>query len=56
MYDAGLLSEPIPLGVAVDPVSYLRVAAFLVAVSIVAAWLPARRAARRTIPDALAHA
>jgi putative ABC transport system permease protein len=55
-YTGGILSNPIPLGVAVDPQGYLRVAAFLVTVAVVAAWLPARRAARRKIPDALAWA
>jgi ABC-type lipoprotein release transport system permease subunit len=51
-----MFSNPIPLGVAIDPGSYLEVAAFLVAVAVFAAWLPARRAARRRIPDALAYA
>jgi putative ABC transport system permease protein len=55
-YNGGMFSNPIPLGVAIDPGSYLEVAAFLVAVAVFAAWLPARRAARRRIPDALAYA
>jgi putative ABC transport system permease protein len=55
-YNPGTMANPIPLGVAADPVSYLRIAAFLVAVAVFAAWLPARRAARRKIPDALAYA
>lgn len=55
-YRAGLLSEPIPLGIAMDPSVWLFAAAFLVGISVFAAWLPARRAARRKIPDALAYA
>jgi putative ABC transport system permease protein len=55
-YSGGILSNPLPLGVAVDPGDYLRVAAFLVAISVLAAWLPARRAAHKKIPDALAWA
>jgi putative ABC transport system permease protein len=55
-YRAGIMANPIPLGVATDPASYLRIAAFLVAIAVFAAWLPARRAARRRIPDALAYA
>jgi putative ABC transport system permease protein len=55
-YTGGVLANPIRLGVAVDPAGYLGSAAFLVAVAVFAAWLPARRAARRRIPDALAYA
>lgn len=55
-YNTGIIANPIPLGVAVDPAGWLRAAAFLVAVAVFAAWLPARRAALRKIPDALAHA
>jgi putative ABC transport system permease protein len=55
-YNGGLLAAPIPLAVAIDPANCLRAAAFLVAVAVFAAWLPARRAARRKIPDALAYA
>jgi putative ABC transport system permease protein len=55
-YTGGVLASPIPLGVAVDPGDYLRVASALVAVAVLAAWLPARRAARMRIPDALAWA
>ena len=55
-YSAGILANPIPLGVAMDPRDWLRVAALLTAVAFLAAWLPARRAARRGIPDALAFA
>jgi putative ABC transport system permease protein len=55
-YQPGTMANPIPLGVAVDPVEYMRVAAYLVAISVFAAWRPARRAARTKIPDALAYA
>ncbi len=55
-YKAGLMAEPMPLGIAIDPWSWLLAAAFLAAVAMTAALLPARRAARLGIPDALAHA
>ena len=55
-YTGGVLSNPLPLGVAFDPATWLTVALFLVAISVFAAWLPARRAARARIPDALAWA
>lgn len=55
-YNPGTMASPIPLGVAIHPASYLQVAAFLVAISVFAAWRPARRAARARIPDALAWA
>ncbi len=55
-YNAGLMANPMLLGVEVDPVSYLLAGFFLVAIAVFAAWLPARRAARRKIPDALAYA
>jgi len=55
-YNGGVSASPLPLGVALDPVGCLRVAAFLVSVAVFAAWLPARRAVRRKIPDALAWA
>lgn len=55
-YTGGVMATPIPLGVASDPVAWLRAAAFLVAVAVLTAWLPARRAARRRIPDALSFA
>ncbi len=55
-YRPGIMATPIPLGLAVDFVSYLQVAAFLVAIAVFAAWRPARRAARTRIPDALAYA
>ena len=55
-YRPGIMATPIPLGLAVDFVSYLQVAALLVAIAVFAAWRPARRAARTRIPDALAYA
>jgi putative ABC transport system permease protein len=55
-YKAGLLSEPIALRIALDPPNWAFTAAFLAAVAVAAALLPARRAARAGIPDALAHA
>lgn len=55
-YSAGILSEPIPLGLSLLPSVWLQVAAFLTAVAILATLLPARRAVRRRIPDALAWA
>jgi putative ABC transport system permease protein len=55
-YRAGLMSEPIPLGISLDPGSWLFAAAFLVGVAVAAAYLPARRAARARIPDSLAYA
>jgi putative ABC transport system permease protein len=54
-YNAGLLSEPIPLGISMDPTIWLLATAFLVAIAVFAAFLPARRAARARIPDALSH-
>lgn len=55
-YKPGIMATPIPLGLAIEPLRYLAVAAFLVGLSIFAAWRPARRAARTPIPDALAYA
>lgn len=55
-YTTGTMANSIPLGVDVDPLGYLQVAAFLVAISVLAAWRPARHAARMRIPDALAWA
>ena len=55
-YRPGIMATPIPLGVAVDALRYAQTAALLVALSILAAWRPARRAARGRIPDALAWA
>jgi putative ABC transport system permease protein len=55
-YVPGNMASPIPLGVAIHAASCLQVAAFMVAISVLAAWRPARRAAARRIPDALAWA
>jgi putative ABC transport system permease protein len=55
-YNAGLLAQPIALGVRYLPSTWAAAAGFLSAVAAAAAVLPARRAARTRIPDALAHA
>ncbi|MBI2372657.1 MAG: FtsX-like permease family protein [Deltaproteobacteria bacterium] len=55
-YDAGMTSDPIVLAIAVHPDVYLEAALFLVVVGLFAAWMPARRAALGSIPDALTHA
>jgi putative ABC transport system permease protein len=55
-YKPGIMATPIPLGLAVEPLRYLGVAALLVGISVFAAWRPARGAARAKIPDALAYA
>jgi putative ABC transport system permease protein len=54
-YDAGLMAQPFPLHLEYVPGTYVAAAAFLSAVAAVAAVLPARRAARARIPDALTH-
>jgi len=54
-YDAGLMAQPFPLHVDFVPRTYAGAAAFLAAVAALAAVVPARRAARARIPDALAH-
>lgn len=54
-YKAGVLADSIPLAIAVVPGVWLAAVAFLSAVAALATWLPARRAARLAIPDALAH-
>lgn len=53
---AGLLARPIRLGVAYLPATWLGAAVFLSAVAALAAVVPARRAVRQRIPDALTHA
>jgi ABC-type lipoprotein release transport system permease subunit len=54
-YSAGLTSMPTPLAIGIRPATYLAAAAFLAVVAALASVFPARRAARRRIPDALAH-
>jgi putative ABC transport system permease protein len=54
-YDAGLLAQPFPLHLELVPRTYAGTALFLAAVAAVAAVVPARRAARARIPDALTH-
>ena len=55
-YKAGLAAQAIPLTVSLIPGVCAFAAAFLGSVAILAAALPARRAARLAIPDALGHA
>lgn len=55
-YRAGIMSEAIPLTVGYSAGAYAFATLFLGAVAVFAAWFPARRAARMTIPDALGHA
>ncbi len=54
-YDAGILAQPFVLQVSFVPGTYVAAAAFLAAVAALAAVVPARRAARARIPDALTH-
>ncbi len=54
-YDAGLMAQPFPLHLALVPGTWAAAAAFLAAVAALAAVVPARRAARARIPDALTH-
>jgi putative ABC transport system permease protein len=54
-YDAGLMSLPFPLRIALVPATFAASAAFLALLATAAAVLPARRAARARIPEALAH-
>lgn len=55
-YDGGVAATPIPLTVSLEPGACLFAIAFLSGVAVLAALLPARRAARLGIPDALGHA
>jgi putative ABC transport system permease protein len=54
-YDAGLMAQPFPLRLELVPGTWAWAAVFLAAVAAVAAAIPARRAARARIPDALTH-
>ncbi len=54
-YGAGLASMPIELKIAVRTDTYVLSAAFLAILAALAALVPARRASRTRIPDALAH-
>jgi putative ABC transport system permease protein len=54
-YDAGIMAQPFPLHVDYEPRTWVAAAAFLAAVAALAAVVPARRAARARIPDALTH-
>jgi putative ABC transport system permease protein len=55
-YKAGLAAQAIPLTVSLLPRVCLFATVFLGSVAVLAAALPARRAARLGIPDALGHA
>lgn len=52
-YKGGLLAEAIPLTIAVTPGLYIRSVVMLCLLAVLAAVIPARRAARMKIPDAL---
>lgn len=54
-YKAGILADAIPLAVAVVPRAWLFAVGFLSSVAVLAAFVPARRAASLSIPDALGH-
>lgn len=54
-YKAGVATDPIPLGIAFVPSVWLSAVLFLSTVAMFAAFLPARRAARLSIPEALGH-
>jgi putative ABC transport system permease protein len=54
-YKAGILANAIPLAVRVVPGAYAFAVVFLSSVAMVAAVVPARRAARMVIPEALGH-
>ena len=54
-YNAGLLSDAIPLAVAFVPSVWLMAVSFLSTVAMLATLLPARRAARMAIPEARGH-
>jgi putative ABC transport system permease protein len=54
-YDGGVAATPIPLTVSVVPGACAFAVLFLSGVAVLAALVPARRAARLAIPDALGH-
>jgi putative ABC transport system permease protein len=55
-YNAGVAATPIPLTVSLLPSACAFALVFLSGVAVLAAVLPARRAARLSIPEALGHA
>lgn len=55
MYKMGLLAQPVRLQVSYLPLTWIGAAAFLSLAAALAALVPARRAARARIPDALTH-
>lgn len=55
-YSGGVAATPIPLTVSLVPAACLFALVFLSGVAMLAAVMPARRAARLSIPDALGHA
>ena len=54
-YRGGLAAQPIPLTISIVPSACLFAVLFLSGVAVLAAIMPARRAARLAIPDALGH-
>lgn len=54
-YNGGMAATPIPLAVQVVPAACVFALVFLSGVAMLAAAVPARRAARLSIPDALGH-
>jgi putative ABC transport system permease protein len=55
-YSGGVAATPIPLTVSLVPAACVFALLFLSGVAMLAAVMPARRAARLSIPDALGHA
>jgi putative ABC transport system permease protein len=55
-YSGGVAATPIPLTISLVPAACVFALVFLSGVAMLAALLPARRAARLSIPDALGHA
>jgi putative ABC transport system permease protein len=54
-YNGGMAATPIPLAVGLVPAACIFAVVFLSGVAMLAALVPARRAARLSIPDALGH-